>query len=162
MSEKVTCGGYIYKWGTKVGCTDYTIPEEVFKKGASEEMCYPVTDGSFLRDDPWSVLGTCRLKFDENGVWTDISLVSEPAKEAVLEEATFEIEERKLKLGFMINNVQKSEISKTVTSCRLSAVDIAECAIHPIEYVRIVGEEIKNGTDENLSESESNEGSKAP
>ena len=30
------------------------------------------------------------------------------------------------------------------------------------DYVHIVGEEIKNGTDENLSESESNEGNKAP
>lgn len=24
MSEKVMCGGYIYKWVTKVGCTEYT------------------------------------------------------------------------------------------------------------------------------------------
>lgn len=143
MSDKVKCGGYIYRWGHKVGCTDYTIPEEVFKKGASEEMCYPVTDGTFGYglSDPWSVLGTCKVKFDENGVWTDISLVSEPAEKAVLEEATFEVEERKLKLGFMIGNVKKSEISKTITSCRLRAVDIAECAIHPIEYVRTNGEE---------------------
>lgn len=143
MSEKVTCGGYIYKWGTKVGCTEYTIPEDVFKKGASEDFTYPVTDGTFLYNDPFSVIGRCKLKFDENGVWTDISLVSEPAKEAVLEETTFEIEERKLKLGFMINKVKKSEISKTITSCRLTAVDIAECAIHPIEYVRSNAEEDK-------------------
>ena len=142
MSDKVTCGGYIYKWGTKVGCTDYTIPKEVFKKAASEEMHYPVTDGTFLYDDPWSVIGTCKLKFDENGVWADMSLVSEPAKEAVLEEATLEVEERQLKLGFMGVNVKKSEISKTITSCRLTAVDIAECAIHPIEYVRINGKEM--------------------
>lgn len=141
MSEKVTCGGYIYRWGIKVGCVDYTIPEEVFRKGASEEMSYPVTDGTFLRDDPWSVIGTCKVKFDENGVWTDISLASELAEKAVLEEATLEVEERKLKLGFMINDVQKNEISKTITSCRLTAVDIAECAIHPIEYVRTDGKE---------------------
>lgn len=141
---KCKLGGYIYKWGTKVGGTDYTIPEEVFKKGASEEMNYPVTDGTFLYDDPWSVIGTCKVKFDENGVWTDISLVSEPAEKAVLEEATLEVEERKLKLGFMIGNVKKSEISKTITSCRFKAVDIAECAILPIEYVRIDGEEKKN------------------
>ena len=141
MSEKIKCGGYIYRWGVKVGCIDYTIPEEVFRKGASEEMHYPVTDGTFLYDDPWSVIGTCKVKFDENGVWADISLVSEPAEKAVLEEASFEIEERKLKLGFMANKIKKDEISKTITSCRLNAVDIAECAIHPIEYVRVIGEE---------------------
>ena len=146
MSEKVKCGGYIYKWGVKVGGTDYTIPEEVFKKGAPEDRVYPVTDGTFLVSDPWSVLGTGKLKFDENGAWADISLTSEAAKDAVLEESTFEIEERKLKLGFMINNVQKNEISKTITSCRLTAIDIAECGIHPIEYVSRNGKEQEDGS----------------
>ena len=145
MSEKVKCGGYIYKWRTKVGCTDYTIPEEVFKKGAPEDRIYPVTDGRFICDDPFSVLGTAKVKFDEQGAWADISVTSEIAKEALESEALLTIEERKLKLGFMINNVWKNEHFKTIAACNLRAIDISESAIHEIAYYDFCGKGESDG-----------------
>lgn len=141
MSEKVECGGYIYKWGANVGCTDYTIPEEIFKKGAPEDRIYPVTDGTFCRNDPWSVLGTGKVKFDEKGVWADITVTSESAQEALRAD-----DEEKLKLGFMINNVWKNEHFKTIAACSLRAIDIAEIGIHPIEYVSFHGKEKEDGS----------------
>lgn len=146
MREKVMCGGYIYKWGANVGCTDYTIPEEVFKKGAPEERVYPVTDGNFHVDDPFSVLGTAKVKYDEKGVWADISVTSEIAKEALESEALLTIEERKLKLGFMINNVCKNEHFKTIAACSLRAIDISDIGIHDIEYVSSNGKEKEDGS----------------
>lgn len=143
MSEKVKCGGYIYKWGSKVGCTDYTIPEEVFKKGAPEDRSYPVTDGNFLVDDPFSVLGTAKVKFDEKGVWADIAITSEPAKDALMHQSEGEltIEEKPLKLGFMINRAKKDEQQKTIVKGNLRAIDISEVGMHDIEYVSFYGKE---------------------
>lgn len=143
MSEKVKCGGYIYKWGEKVGCTDYPIPEEVFKKGAPEERVYPVTDGSFLVDDPFSVLGTAKVKYDEKGVLADIVIVSEPAKDALIHqsEGMLTIEEKPLKLGFMINRVKKDERQKTIVEGCLRAIDISDIGIYNIEYVGHNGKE---------------------
>lgn len=148
MSEKVKCSGYIYKWGTKVGCTDYTIPEEVFKKGAPEERVYPVTDGRFLVDDPFSVLGTAKVKYDEKGVRADIVIVSEPAKDALIHqsEGMLTIEEKPLKLGFMINRVKKDERQKTITEGCLRAIDISDIGIHDIEYVSTNGKEKEDGS----------------
>lgn len=122
--------GYIYKWGTKVGCTDYTIPEEVFKQAASEENSYPVTDASFCT--PECVLGHARIKFDSEGVWTYINVTSTAAKDAILND-----DDEKLKLGFMVNNVEKDEDKKIVTKCRLTMIDISESGIHPIECATI-------------------------
>lgn len=136
MSEKVKCGGYIYKWGSKVGCTDYTIPEEVFKKGAPEERVYPVTDGNFLIDDPFSVLGTAKVRFDDEGAWADITIVSEPCKEALKSD-----EKESLKLGFMFGTVQKNENEKTIVTGKLRAIDISEVGMHSIEHVSFYGEE---------------------
>lgn len=157
MSEKFKCGGYIYKWGSKVGCTDYTIPEEVFKKGAPEERVYPVTDGNFLVDDPFSVLGTAKVKFDEKGAWADIVIISEPAKDAIMHqsEGKLTIEEKPLKLGFMINRVKKDEQQKTIVRGDLRAIDISEVGIHDIEYVSFYRKENGDaGSVQNLPESE--------
>lgn len=128
--------GYIYKWGSKVGCTDYTIPEEVFKKGAPEENSYPVTDGNFFIEDPFSVLGRAKVRFDDEGVWADITIVSEPCKEVLKSD-----EKETLKLGFMFGTVKKNEKEKTIVTGKLRAIDISEVGMHPIEYVSFYGEE---------------------
>lgn len=143
IREKCKCGGYIYKWGSKVGCTDYTIPEEVFKKGAPEERVYPVTDGNFLVDDPFSVLGTAKVKFDEKGAWADIAITSEPAKAALMRqsEGMLTIEEKPLKLGFMIDRAEKDEQQKTIVEGHLRAIDISEVGMNDIEYVSFYGKE---------------------
>lgn len=157
MNEKFKCGGYIYKWGSKVGCTEYTIPEEVFKKGAPEDRSYPVTDGNFLVDDMLGVLGTAKVKFDEKGAWADIVIVSEPAKDALMHqsEGMLTVEEKPLKLGFMINRVKKDEQQKTIVKGSLRAIDISEVGIHDIEYVGFYGKENDDaGSVQNLPEPE--------
>lgn len=112
--------------------------------------------GNLLVDDPFSVLGTAKVKFDEKGVWADIAITSEPAKDALMHQSEGEltIEEKPLKLGFMINRVKKDERQKTIVKGDLRAIDISEVGMHDIEYVSFYGKENDDaGSVQNLPES---------
>lgn len=53
--SKVNLGGYIYKWGEKIGLSDHFITKDKGPEIFDASGSYPVTDESFLYHDPLSV-----------------------------------------------------------------------------------------------------------
>ena len=131
MSEKVTCGGYIYKWDEKIGLGSHFITKdngpEIFRANGS----YPVTDESFRYSDPLSVIGHGTIKLDDDGVWADIDIISDPYAEALLDPEQSE----KFKLGFMAMNKKMDKSTGEITKGYLMALDISEHGMEKIEYV---------------------------
>ncbi len=131
MSEKVKCGGYIYKWGEKIGLSGLFITKDKGPEIFDASGSYPVTDESFLYRDPLSVIGRGAIKLDDEGVWADITINSEPYAEALLDPEKGE----KFKLGFMVMNKKEDKETGEITKGYLMGIDVSEIGMEEIEYV---------------------------
>lgn len=124
-------GGYIYKWGEMISLGSHFITKdkgpEVFRVNGS----YPVTDESFLYGDPLSVIGHGTIKLDDEGVWADITIISEPYAEALLDPEKGE----KFKLGFMVMNQKMDKETGEITKGYLMCIDVSEIGMEEIEYI---------------------------
>lgn len=130
--SKVKLGGYIYKWGEKIGLGSHFITKdngpEIFDASGS----YPVTDESFQYRDPLSVIGHGTIKLDDEGVWADIDISSEQYAEALLDPEQSE----KFKLGFMVMNQKMDKSTGEITKGYLMGLDVSEVGMEEIEYIR--------------------------
>ena len=124
-------GGYIYKWGEKIGLSDHFITKDKGPEIFDASGSYPVTDESFLYQDPLSVIGHGTIKLDDEGVWTDITIISEPYAEALLNPEKGE----KFKLGFMVMNKKMDKETGEITKGYLMGIDVSEIGMEKIEYV---------------------------
>jgi hypothetical protein len=124
-------GGYIYKWGEKIGLSDHFIAKDKGSVIFDASKSYPVTDESFLYDDPFSVIGRGFIKLDDEGVWADITINSEPYAEALLDPEKGE----KFKLGFMVMNKKMDKETGEITKGYLMGIDVSEIGMEEIEYV---------------------------
>lgn len=124
-------GGYIYKWGEKIGLSDHFITKDKGPEMFDASKSYPVTDESFLYDDPFSVIGRGAIKFDDEGVWADIDISSEPYAEALLDPEKGD----KFKLGFMLMNKKMDKDSGEILKGYLMGIDVSEIGMEEIEYV---------------------------
>lgn len=129
--SNVKLGGYIYKWGEKIGLSDHFITKDKGPEMFDASKSYPVTDESFLYDDPFSVIGHGTIKLDDEGVWADITIISEPYAEALLDPEKGE----KFKLGFMVMNKKEDKETGEITKGYLMAIDVSEIGMEKIEYV---------------------------
>lgn len=128
---KCKLGGYIYKWGEKIGLGSHFITKdkgpEVFRASGS----YPVTDESFRYSDPLSVIGHGTIKLDDEGVWADITIISEQYAEVLLDPEKRE----KFKLGFMVMNKKTDKETGEIIKGYLMGLDVSEISMETIEYV---------------------------
>lgn len=127
----VKLGGYIYKWGEKIGLGDHFITKDKGSEIFDASKSYPVTDESFLYDDPLSVIGRGAIKLDDEGVWADITIISEPYAEALLDPEKGE----KFKLGFMVMNQKMDKSTGEITKGYLMGIDVSEIGMEEIEYI---------------------------
>lgn len=128
---KVKLGGYIYKWGEKIGLSDHFITKDKGPEIFDANKSYHVTDESFLYDDPFSIIGNGVIKLDDEGVWADIDISSEPYAEALLDPEKGE----KFKLGFMVMNKKMDKSTGEITKGYLVGLDVSEIGMEEIEYV---------------------------
>lgn len=124
-------GGYIYKWGEKIGLGSRFITKDKGPEIFDASGSYPVTDESFRYSDPLSVIGHGTIKLDDEGVWADITIISEPYAEALLDPEKGE----KFKLGFMGMNKEMDKETGEITKGYLMALVISEHGMEKIEYV---------------------------
>lgn len=128
---EVKLGGYIYKWGEKIGLGDHFITKDKGPEIFDVSKSYRVTDESFLYDDPFSVIGRGSIKLDDEGVWADITISSEPYAEALLDPEKGE----KFKLGFMAMNKKMDKETGEITKGHLMGIDVSEIGMENIEYI---------------------------
>lgn len=121
-----TLGGYIYKWGEKIGLSDHFITKDKGPEIFDASKSYPVTDESFLYGDPFSVIGRGAIKLDDEGVWADITINSEQYAEVLLDPEKGE----EFKLGFMVMRKKMDKSTGEITKGCLMAIDVSE-----IEYI---------------------------
>lgn len=128
---KCKLGGYIYKWGEKIGLGSHFITKDKGAEIFDANKSYPVTDESFLYDDPFSIIGRGAIKLDDEGVWADIDISSEPYAEALLDPEKGE----KFKFGFMVMNQKMDKETGEIAKGYLMGIDVSELGMEEIEYV---------------------------
>lgn len=122
----VKLGGYIYKWGEKIGLSDHFITKDKGPEIFDASKDYRVTDECcFPYDDPFSLIGHGTIKLDDEGVWADITISSEPYVEALLDPEKGE----KLKLGFMAMNKKMDKSTGEITKGRLMEIEVSEFSL---------------------------------
>lgn len=105
-------GGYIYKWGEKIGLSDHFITKDKGPEIFNASKSYPVTDENFLYDDPFSIIGRGAIKLDDEGVWGE-----------------------KFKLGFMVMSKKMDKETGEITKGCLMGIDVSEIGMEEIEYI---------------------------
>lgn len=124
-------GGYIYKWGEKIGLSSHFITKDKGPEIFDVSGSYPVTDEHFRYDGIHSVVGHGTIKLDDDGVWADITINSEPYSEALLDPEKGE----KFKLGFMVMNKKEDKSTGEITKGYLMGIDVSEIGMEEIEYI---------------------------
>ena len=124
--SNVKLGGYIYKWGEKIGLSSHFITKDNGPEIFDASKGYRVTDECcFKYDDPFSVIGRGSIKLDDEGVWADITISSEPYVEALLDPEQSE----KLKLGFMVMYKKMDKSTGEIIKGRLMEIEVSEFAL---------------------------------